>query len=85
MQQSSVVSAPPSKKYTTLIALTAIPEEDGQPFRPVNIRPAELIAYSSVGAHTRLNLTGRKTLHVRETTDQIDRLVRAASAGRSAS
>jgi hypothetical protein len=41
---------------------------------------SELVAYCSDGTQTRLNLTGRKVLHVKETTDQIDRLVRAAAS-----
>jgi hypothetical protein len=38
----------------------------------------ELIAYSQGLGHTLLHLTGRRTLEVKETTQEIDRLVRAA-------
>jgi hypothetical protein len=38
----------------------------------------ELIAYSQRLGHTRLHLTGRRTLDVKETTQEIDLLVRAA-------
>jgi hypothetical protein len=39
-----------------------------------------MIAYSQGSDFTRLNLTGGKVLDVKETTDVIDRLVRAAAA-----
>jgi hypothetical protein len=45
----------------------------------VDVGITEFIAYSQNPAFTRLNLTGGKVLDVKETTDQIDRLVRAAS------
>jgi len=40
---------------------------------------SELIAYSAHADYTRLNLVGRKVLDVKETTQEIDRLVRQAS------
>ena len=40
---------------------------------------SELIAYSGHTGYTRLNLVGRKVLDVRETTAEIDQLVREAS------
>ena len=40
---------------------------------------SELIAYSGHTGYTRLNLVGRMVLDVRETTTEIDRLVREAS------
>jgi len=46
----------------------------------VGISINEFIAYSQNSGFTRLNLTGGKVLEVKETTDQIDRLVRAASS-----
>ena len=39
----------------------------------------ELIAYSQGLEHTRLHLIGRRTLDVKETTQEIDRLVRSAA------
>jgi hypothetical protein len=39
-----------------------------------------MIAYSQGSDYTRLNLTGGKVLDVKETTDVIDRLVRAAAS-----
>jgi hypothetical protein len=47
---------------------------------PVIVAIDELIAYSQGSNFTRLNLTGRKVLDVKETTDEIDRLVRAATS-----
>jgi len=46
----------------------------------VGVAINEFIAYSQNSGFTRLNLTGGKILEVKETTDQIDRLVRAASS-----
>jgi hypothetical protein len=46
----------------------------------VDVSINEFIAYSQNSGFTRLNLTGGKVLEVKETTDQIDRLVRAASS-----
>jgi len=40
---------------------------------------SDLIAYSGHTGYTRLNLVGRKVLDVRETTAEIDQLVREAS------
>jgi hypothetical protein len=79
MVQNPVVSVSSVNKGTPTIALTAASKEPGQQPQPVSMPLSELIAYSSDGTHTRLNLTGRKVLHVKETTDQIDRLVRAAA------
>jgi hypothetical protein len=46
----------------------------------VGVAINEFIAYAQNSGFTRLNLTGGKILEVKETTDQIDRLVRAASS-----
>ena len=62
------------------IALTlAGPESDGKQ-QPITISVSELIAYFAHTGHTRLLLAGRKNLQVKETTAQIDRLVRDASS-----
>jgi hypothetical protein len=47
---------------------------------PLSVALDELISYSQGSDCTRLNLTGRRLLQVKETTDQIDRLVRAAAS-----
>ena len=62
------------------ISLTLTQAEPGQIL--VNVGMAEFIAYSQNTGFTRLNLTGGKVLDVKETTDQIDRLVRLASGQR---
>jgi hypothetical protein len=69
-----------AKNRTARVALTLAPGEPGQQPQPVSMPLSELIGYSSDGMHTCLNLTGRKVLRVTETTDQIDRLVRAAAS-----
>lgn len=46
----------------------------------IEVGITEFIAYSQNTGFTRLNLRGGKVLDVKETTDQIDRLVRLASA-----
>ena len=69
-----------AKEWTPKVALTVAPGESGQQPQPVSMRLSELIAYASDGMHTCLTLAGRKVLRVTETTDQIDRLVRAAAS-----
>jgi len=71
-------ASPPSSPRG--ISLTPRQGEFGQPALPIRISVSELIAYSEQPGWTRLNLTGNKTLDVRETTSQIDLLVRAASS-----
>lgn len=46
----------------------------------INVGISQMISYSQETGFTRLWLTGRKTLDVKETTDRIDDLVRRASA-----
>jgi hypothetical protein len=46
----------------------------------INVLISQMISYSQESGFTRLWLTGRKTLDVKETTDRIDDLVRRASA-----
>jgi hypothetical protein len=65
--------SPPTHK----ISLTIAGAEGGQ--CSVSVGVVELIAYSQEMGFTQLTLTGSKVLHVKETTDQIDRLVRAAA------
>ena len=60
------------------ISLTLTRAESGHVLVKVSI--AECIAYSQNTGFTRLNLTGGKVLDVKETTDQIDKLARAAAS-----
>ena len=46
----------------------------------INVLISQMISYSQEPGFTRLRLTGRKTLDVKETTDRIDDLVRRASS-----
>lgn len=66
----------PQPLATPRISLILTQAESGQ----VQVSIAEFIAYSQNTGFTRLKLTGGKVLDVKETTDQIDRLVRLASA-----
>ncbi len=59
------------------INLTLTKAESGQAI--VRVGLVEFIAYSQNTGFTRLNLNGGRVLDVKETTDQIDRLVRSAS------
>ena len=75
----SLTEDKPSRPLTTpKIHLTLKQGAQGQ--LVVGISISEFIAYSQNSGFTRLNLTGGKVLEVKETTDQIDRLVRAASS-----
>jgi hypothetical protein len=60
-----------------VISLTLSRTDPGQ--LQVEVGITEFISYSQCPGFTRLNLTGRKVLEVKEKTDQIDRLVRKAS------
>ena len=72
--------APPAFA-TPRISLTLTRAESGGMMVKVSL--TEFIAYSQNSGFTRLNLTGGKVVDVKETTDQIDRLVRLASAQRN--
>ena len=69
---------PSRPSATPKIHLTLTQGQQGQLVVGVSI--SEFIAYSQNAGFTRLNLTGGKVLEVKESTDQIDRLVRAASS-----
>ena len=58
------------------------PARTPHPQTTVSVALSEMIAYTQGDEFTRLNLTGGKVLEVKETTDMIDRLVRAAAAQR---
>jgi len=63
-----------------VIRLTPVNVREGQPAGPMPLPTYEMIAYSQGLGHTRLHLTGRRTLDVKETTQEIDQLVRAAAS-----
>jgi hypothetical protein len=74
------VADPPSEslpRYT--IHLTLAQKEGVQESALFSVALSELIAYADQSGRTRLNLTGRRTLEVAETTAQIDLLVRSAA------
>jgi hypothetical protein len=82
MAQDSVVTFPVARPAlplaTSRIRLTPAGTEPHQ--SPLSVTLDELISYSQGANCTRLSLTGRRVLEVKETTDQIDRLVRAAAS-----
>lgn len=62
------------------ISLTLATASEGDPAGTVRVPASKLLAYDQQLGFTRLRLTGRTVLDVRESTDQIDRLVRTALA-----
>lgn len=62
-----------------IVVTLAGPESDSKK-QPIVVSLSELIAYFPHTGHTRLLLSGRKDLQVKETTAQIDRLVRDAAS-----
>ena len=78
MTAATAITAPALVPAAYSIKLTDI---QAKPYLAiVHVRLNELIAYSQNLGFTRLTLTGGKTIDVKETTDQIDRLVRAAAS-----
>lgn len=72
--------APKSAHKPKTISLTLAKVSEGNPGGIVNIPASRLLAYDQQMGFTRLKLTGGTVLDVREGTDHIDRLVRAAAA-----
>ena len=66
-----------SDRLTPSVRLTPVAEMGPT---GINVLISQMISYSQESGFTRLWLTGRKTLDVKETTDRIDDLVRRASA-----
>jgi hypothetical protein len=62
-----------------IVRLTPVKAVDGQQGGQLLLPTYEIIAYSQGQAHTRLHLTGRRMVEVKETTQEIDLLVRAAA------
>ena len=61
------------------IHLTPVRSETGQSPLSFGVALSELIAYSEDSHRTRINLTGRRSVNVQETVQQIDGLVRIAA------
>ena len=82
MSRKSIEKVPAAKQTRSLlthrISLTQARAELAE--SPVSVLVSEMIAYSQGSDYTRLNLRGGKVLEVKETTDVIDQLVRAAAA-----
>jgi len=68
----------PQPPNTPGINLTLTRAESGE--IQIKVGVVDFITYSQNPGFTRLNLTGGKVLDVKETTDQIDRLVRTAAS-----
>jgi hypothetical protein len=62
------------------IALTLVKDEAGNPSVIVQIQPKQMITYRQQLGFTQLRLTGHKVLEVKESTDQIDHLIRGAAS-----
>jgi hypothetical protein len=82
MSRKSIEEVPAVKQTRSLLShrISLTPARTEQAQSPVSVLVSEMIAYSQGSDFTRLNLTGGKVLDVKETTDVIDRLVRAAAA-----
>jgi hypothetical protein len=64
----------------SIISFTLARASEGDPNGTVRVPASQLLAYDQQLGFTRLKLMGGTVLDVREGTDQIDRLVRAAAA-----
>jgi len=62
------------------ITLTLVKDPNGNPSMAIQVHPAQMITYDQKLGYTRLRLTGNRVMEVKEGTDQIDRLIRAATA-----
>ena len=62
------------------ISLTLAKATEGNAGGTIRVPASKLLAYDQQLGFTRLRLTGGAVLEVREGTDQIDRLVRAAAS-----
>jgi len=82
MSRKSIKEVPAVKPTWSLPihSVNVTPARTAQPDTPVSVALSEMLAYSQGADFTRLNLIGGKVLDVKETTDQIDRLVRAAAS-----
>jgi hypothetical protein len=82
MSRKSIEAVPVVNQPRSLPAhrISLTPAQTAPPQSPVTVAIAELLAYSQCNDFTRLNLIGGKVLDVKETTHQIDLLVRAAAS-----
>ncbi len=71
---------PKSSHEPKIISLTLAKVTEGHPGSTVRVPASRLLAYDQQMGFTRLKLTGGTVLDVKEGTDQIDRLVRAAAS-----
>jgi hypothetical protein len=62
------------------VSLTLATVGNSSPSGSLRVPASKLLTYDQQMGFTRLRLTGRTVLDVRESTDQIDRLVRAAAS-----
>ena len=87
MADKPATSVPAATESTSKIRLevplTLVQTASGQPIAAIRVGVAEFITYSEQPGFTRLKLTRGKTLDVKETTGQIDHLVRNASSQQS--
>lgn len=62
------------------VALTLVKAEAGNSSRTIQVQVKQMIAYDQEMGFTRLRLTGQKIIEVKESTDNIDRLIRSAAS-----
>ena len=67
-----------------MISLTVMQGQEGLQPGTVRVKAEQLLAYEQQRGFTRLTMLGAKSLDVREGTDEIDRLLRAAASSNSA-
>jgi hypothetical protein len=71
----------PGSLQAPSISLTPIRAAESNAPDSIKIVVSRLLAYDQRDSFTRLKLTGGQAIDVKESTEQIDRLVRAASSG----
>lgn len=78
---ATMLDRTPKSSQEPNISLTLTIATEGHPGGTIRVPASQLIAYEQQMGFTRLKLTGGKALNVScESTDQIDRLVRAAAS-----
>ena len=75
-----MLNANPGLSRQPNINLTLKQVSEGNPSGLIRVLTSQLISYDQQSGFTRLRLTGGRVLDVKESTDQIDRLVRNATA-----
>jgi hypothetical protein len=78
--ESEVAKLLMTQSNSPTISLTAMQSQEGLQPGAVRVKAEQLLAYEQQRGFTRLRMLGAKSLDVREGTDEIDRLLRAAAS-----